>query len=113
MVAIFVCVYWTEVLPATLHSMMFDDPSKTIFTVAILSSTTVLILDKLVAITCDNLRWSWCTGRDGIEALEFVALGNTSTLGLVQVVFSRGGTNAGPPFSRIRDAAFRFWACLR
>ena len=113
-ISVLVCVYWTEVLPARIHSMMFEDPSKTIFTVAILSAAMVLILDKLVALTCDNLRWSWCAEKDGISALEFAALGNISTVGLVLLLFSCGTNKQSRGLFRgIEDASFRFWACVR
>jgi hypothetical protein len=110
---IFVTLYWLEALPAAKwHTLLFNNPSNTIFTVAILSAFTVIFLDKLVAVACDTLRWSLATREGtGIGLLDFSALGNITPLGLIILLVMPG--KGGNLTDNLPHASFRLWAALR
>jgi len=115
-VNIFSSIYWTEVLPAKVLSLLWYDSTNTIFTTSILSTATFVLLQKLFLTSCENLRWSLCAREEGINMLDFVALGNITYSGMCLLVGARRGQRIDsklPLLEKLRKSPFRLFACLR
>jgi hypothetical protein len=118
-VSIFTAIYtWEAILPAPkLLPLLWNNSQTTILTINILGYLTMLFIDSLVSTACDNLRWALC--RRGIGLLNFVALaGSTSSLGLLQLIFSRrlspGVDREGHQRDDFEDAlSYRLWSIQR
>jgi hypothetical protein len=106
-------IYWTEVLSAKIQSMLWDDPSKTLFTVSCLSTITFVLLHELVIFACNNLRWSMCARKEGISILDFMALGNITPWPLLWPLSVFCRPSKLRPRAKLRKASFLFIACLR
>ena len=112
---LFVSLYWLEALPAgKFGSLLFNDPSNTIFTVSILSAATVILLDRLTVVVRDSLRWSLATREGGIALTDFAALSNITPFGLFLLLVMPGKSSKGDShMHKLRNSSFRFWSTFR
>ena len=108
---------WSSSIPnADSGGLIWIKPQYTIFIINLLSQLTVIFLDNLLIVACDNLRWRLCTRSVGVKLLDFLALaGPTSPLGLVQLLFAGGpeNTKARGLTDRFKQASYRHWSAQR
>ena len=107
---------WNSSAPHAQFRLIWENPQYTIFTINLLSHVTVLFLESLVSVACDNLRWSLCSRSIGMTLLDFIALaGSTSPLGLTQLLFARsaGETTVTGFAERLRNISYRHWSAQR
>jgi hypothetical protein len=100
-------IWWTSF--AT-FKLKFQDPQWTVFTIAVLSYVSAVLLNGFTETMCDVLRWKFSRHKPkGISLLNFLALSQaTSPLGLIFLL-----VHVGRSFKLSVFSEHRLWCIMR
>src|SRR5277367_1649250 len=110
-------MYWTVAVssPSALSKMLFplDHSSWTIFTIAVLGSVTVFLLNILITTSCENLKWRLSTRDGGVNLLDFLVLSRSTTWDSLLLLLIGRCQNVTDGAKRPLWASFKTWSLLR
>lgn len=112
---VFCALYWLNAvsLHSQISALLWVSPAMTIFTIGLLGTVTALLLNAVVLVSLERLKWT-SSLETGLNLLDFIALSrNTSYNTLLMLLFACSSKSRNKKETQSQITHFRFWSGLR